>query len=111
MKKVTTKLQPVNIDHLYDFLQRHLNKDFAEQRQTTINFNIEKVGDDALEISKPDMYEGYLFRLESRGNELHVHKTENYTDDVNVLTLEDILNKTFMDYAGPKTISNISDES
>lgn len=111
MKKVTTKQHPVNIHHIYEFLQHHLNNNFAKQRQQDIEFNIEEKEDDAIEIAKPGLYEGYLFRVEARGNELHIHKTEDYTDDVNILTLEDILNNLFMDYAGPKTITNISDES
>lgn len=112
MKKITTKQSPVNIHHMYEFLQKHLNEDFAKQRQQQINFFITEVDDNAVEISQPDMYEGYLFRLEGRGNDLHIHKTENYTDDVNVLTLEDILNKLFMDYMGPRVTSGfIVDES
>ncbi|WP_462265242.1 hypothetical protein [Mucilaginibacter sp.] len=111
MKKVTTKQHPVNTHHIYEFLQHHLNKNFTRQRQQDIEFLIEEKDDNAIEISKPGMYEGYLFRVEGRGNELHVHKTEQYTDDVNILTLEDILNNLFMDYSGPKTITNISDES
>jgi len=112
MKKVTTKQSPVNIPHMLTFLQKHLNEDFAKQRQQNINFSIEEADDNAIEISKPDLYEGYLFRVEGRGNELHIHKTENYTDDVNVLTLEEILNKLFFDYMGPRTTSGfIVDES
>ncbi|GAB2706516.1 hypothetical protein GCM10027037_35880 [Mucilaginibacter koreensis] len=111
MKKITTKQAPVNIHHMYEFLQHHLNKNFAKQRQQDIEFDIKEADDNAIEISKPGMYEGNLFRIEGRGNELHIHKTEDYTDDVNVLTLEDILNNLFFDYPGPKTMTNISDES
>ncbi len=112
MKKVTTKQSPVNIHHLYEFLQHHLNKSFAEQRKQDIEFTIEEKEDDAIEISKSDLYEGYLFRLEARGNDVHIHKTEQYTDDVNILTLEDIINRLFYDYPGPRTTTSfVYDES
>lgn len=112
MKRVTTKQSPVNIHHLYEFLQHHLNKDFAKKRQQEINFDIQEIENNAVEISKPDLYEGALFKIEGRGNDLLVHKTEDYSDDVNVLTLEEIINDLFFDYPGPRTTSGfVADEA
>lgn len=108
MKIIDTR-QPVDIGHLTRFLQHHLNRDFAKQRQTDLEFSIAAKGD-TVEITKPDLYEGFLFRIEAHGSELHIIKSEDYTDDINVLTLEDIMNNLFMAYPGGGDISYIGEE-
>jgi hypothetical protein len=94
--KVITLHTPINPDELLVHLQQKLNPLFKEQRQEDISFNIEKAGN-AVEISKPDLYEGVLFKLEPKGRELWITRNEHYTDDVNSLTIESILNSLFED--------------
>src|SRR5476649_2741787 len=85
-------------------LTQDLNRLFHEQRESGLVFKIEKVDEDIVEISEPEMYEGFLFRIEIQGNELFITRSEHYVDDVNSLTLESILNKLFEDMAGKKGV-------
>jgi hypothetical protein len=87
---------------LYHLTQK-LNPLFQQQRGSDLVFKIEKIGE-AVEISHPEMYEGFLFRIEIQGNELFITRSEHYVDDVNSLTLESILNKLFEDMAGKKGV-------
>ena len=89
---------------LLELLQQKLNPLFHEQKQSDINFITEnKAG--AVEISQPELYEGFLFRIEIPGNELHITRSEHYVDDVNSLTIESILNKLFEELAGEKGVT------
>jgi hypothetical protein len=89
---------------LLELLQQKLNPLFHEQKQSDINFITEnKAG--AVEISQPELYEGFLFRIEIAGNELHITRSEHYVDDVNSLTIESILNKLFEELAGEKGVT------
>jgi len=97
---INTALTPREL--LYHLTQR-LNALFQEQRESDMVFKIEKV-DEAVEISQPETYEGFLFRIEIEGNELHITRSEHYVDDVNSLTLESILNSLFEDLAGKKGV-------
>jgi hypothetical protein len=94
--KVITLHTPVNPDELLTHLQQKLNPLFKQQRQQDISFKIEKVGD-TVTISEPQLYEGILFKLQVKGPELWITRNENYTDDVNSLTVESILNSLFED--------------
>jgi len=94
--KVITLHQPIAADELLRHLRNKLNPLFHEQRQSEIDFMIEKPGD-AVEISQPEIYDGVLFKLEVKGNELWITRNEHYTDDVNSLTIESILNSLFED--------------
>ncbi|MEO6499322.1 MAG: hypothetical protein ABIN95_09925 [Mucilaginibacter sp.] len=87
------------VDDLYNYLQANLNPLFRAQRQSDINFDIIKNGD-MIEISQPQYYDGFLFRLQAEGNRLAVTKSEHYVDDVNVLTLESILDGLFVAHLG-----------
>lgn len=89
---------------LNQLVQRKLNKRFEEQRQTAINF-ISDQKDGAVEISQPDLYEGFLFRIEIKGDELHITRSEHYVDDVNSNTVESILNGIFEEIAADGNIT------
>jgi len=110
MKIIHTK-GPVNAEELKSFLETELPPLFKKQRQADIDF-VYSLSPEGIEISQPDMYEDFLFRIDLvNQQELHVTKSEHYTDDVNVLTMEDILNNLFMKYPGRDNIENIEEES
>ena len=88
---------------ILDHLTRNLNKLFHEQRQTDMSFVMEQKGD-VVEISQPEVYEGFLFRIEPHVTELWITRSEHYTDDVNSLALESILNQLFEDLSGDKGV-------
>jgi len=79
---------------LLSLLHQKLNPLFKQHRQTNISF-ISKNKRGVIEISQPDLYEGFLFRIEIKGHELHITRSEHYVDDVNSLTVESILNEIF----------------
>jgi hypothetical protein len=89
---------------LHQLVQQKLNKRFEEQRQTAINF-ISEQKDGAIEISQPELYEGFLFRIEIKGQELHITRSEHYVDDVNSNTVESILNEIFEEIAANGNIT------
>jgi hypothetical protein len=89
----------ITTDQLLKVLQEKLNPLFQQQKQSNISFTIEgKEG--IVEISQPSLYEGFLFRIEIRGTQLLITRSENYIDDVNSLTLESILNSLFEELSG-----------
>jgi len=95
--KIITLHTRINTDQLLKHLQRYLNSFFKEQRQTEVTFAIEKK-DDAIEIAQPELYgEEVLFRIEMKGSELWITRSEHYVDDINSLTVESILNDLFND--------------
>jgi len=85
-------------------LQRKLNPLFHKQKQSDINFLTENKNG-AIEISHPELYDGFLFKIEIEGNELHITRSEHYVDDVNSLTIESILNNLFEELAGEKGVT------
>jgi hypothetical protein len=98
--KIITLHTPINTDQLHSHLQK-LNPLFKEQRQSDITFSIERSGEDVVEISQPELYaEDILFRIEIKGSELWITRSEHYVDDVNSLTVESILNDLFSDVSG-----------
>ncbi|MBK0380371.1 hypothetical protein [Mucilaginibacter segetis] len=109
MKIINTD-HPVSPREYANYLRRKLNPLYKLRRHNDIDFDITDTAD-SIEILKPDMYDGFLFRLEFKEDEIDVIKTEHYTDDVNVLTLEDILNNLYMEYPGEDNISSIAEES
>jgi hypothetical protein len=86
--------KPASPDALLQLLKRKLNPLFLQQRQTAISFICENKGG-IIEISQPELYEGFLFRIEIKGTALHITRSEHYVDDVNSLTVESILNGLF----------------
>ena len=110
MKIIHTK-GPVNAQDLKSFLESKLPPLFKKQRQADIDF-VYTLSRDGVEIAQPDMYEDFLFRIAVvNDQELHVTKSEHYTDDVNVLTIEDIMNNLFLEYPGRDNIESIEEES
>jgi hypothetical protein len=88
-------IHPGELVHL---LQQKLNPLFKEQRHCEILFKTE-IKDGIVEISEPGIYEGFLFRIEVKGDELLITRSEHYVDDVNSLTVESILNTIFEELA------------
>ena len=84
-------------------LRRHIgdkiDKMFREQRKEAMHFDVEG-SDNIIEIFQRDQYEGFLFRIEVKGQDLHITRSEHYVDDVNSLTVESILNDLFKDLSG-----------
>jgi hypothetical protein len=93
---------------LYNHLSQNINPLFNQQRQNDINFKTENTGD-AVEISHPGLYDGFLFRIQIDGNELHITRSEHYTDDVNSLTIESIINGLFAELAGKKGLEIVQE--
>jgi hypothetical protein len=75
-------------------INQKLDPLFERQRQMAMHFTVvDNIG--AVEILQPDFYEGFLFRIEIKGDELEITRSEDYVDDVNSLTVESILNEIF----------------
>ena len=108
--KIINTTRPVPVHELKEFLDEKLNPLFKKQRQIALSFDIEELGD-TIEIQNTENYDGFLFKIEVHGDQMHVIKSEHYTDDVNVLTLEDIMNNLFLDFPGRGEIDNIGEES
>ncbi len=92
--KIINIHKAIKPDDLLALIAKKLDPLFKKQRQTAIHFT-GKIKDGAIEISQPDLYEGFLFRIEIKGEELHITRSEHYVDDVNSLTVESILNEIF----------------
>lgn len=107
--KIITAATPWNIDALTDVLKEKLNPLFKEHRQMAVDFNIIKDGD-IIEINQPELYDGYLFRIEAKGNELYVAKSEHYVDDINFITLQSIIETLQMEHREGADIVYISGE-
>lgn len=109
MKIINTR-SAVNKQQLLQFLQEKINPLFKKQRQEDITFDIKETPE-AIEILKPNLYDEYLFSLKVNGNDIEISKTEHYTDDVNILTLEEIINNLLLDYPGRENIEDIQEGS
>jgi hypothetical protein len=94
--RIITLHQPISDDELLVHLRQNLNPMFKQQRQEDIDFVVAKVNY-AIEILQPQLYEGALFIIEVKGNQLHITRNEHYIDDVNLLTINSILNSLFED--------------
>jgi hypothetical protein len=97
--KIITLHTDTDINQLYQLLHEKLNPMFHRQRQSDLNFTVERK-DGTIEISLPAVYEGALFSIAINGNELWITRNEHYVDDVNSLTVESILNDLFSNIAG-----------
>jgi hypothetical protein len=102
--KILNIHKAITAEKLKGLLDQKLNPLFHQQKQSDINFLIE-IKDGAVEISHPELYEGFLFRIEIEGSELHITRSEHYVDDVNSLTLESILSTLFVELAGDNGIT------
>lgn len=101
--KIINVNKALSPQEILDHLTRNLNSLFHEQRQTDMSFVIELKGE-GVEISQPEVYDGFLFRIEPHGAELWITRSEHYVDDVNSLALESILNQLFEDLSGNKGV-------
>lgn len=98
--KVISLHKRININELFDLIQRQLNPLFREQRKADLDFTVTRSGD-TIDITQPELYPGdILYHIEVKGDELHITRCEHYVDDVNSLTVESILNDLFKIVAG-----------
>jgi len=97
--KIITLHTDIDLNQLYLRLHEKLNTLFHEQRQSDLNFTVERKGEEVT-ISLPTVYDGVLFSIVINGHELWITRNEHYVDDVNSLTVESILNDLFSDAAG-----------
>ena len=107
MKNISTA-RLVSVDELEHLLNEKLNPLFHQQRKSEVSFEIVKEGN-TIEIINTEFYDGFLFQIEIEGKKIHVIKSEHYTDDVNVLTLEEILNGLFLEFPRRRIFKNIED--
>jgi hypothetical protein len=96
--KIVNIHKTITADRLLNVINEKLDPLFAAQRQTPMHF-IAELSDGAVEIFQREIYDGFLFRIELQGEELHITRSEHYVDDVNSLTIESILNEIFADLA------------
>ncbi|MVN90226.1 hypothetical protein [Mucilaginibacter aquatilis] len=109
--KIVHTTAPVNVEDLKSFLENDLNTKFKEHRHLDVDLKVVLSGN-SLDISIPDLYDDFLFRIEAVNNdELHIIKSEHYTDDVNVLTIEEIMNNLMLDYPGRDNIDYVGEKS
>ncbi|WP_121812817.1 hypothetical protein [Mucilaginibacter kameinonensis] len=97
--KIITLHTDIDLNQLYLLLHEKLNPLFQEQRQSDLNFTVERKGEEVT-ISLPAVYDGVLFSIVINGHELWITRNEHYVDDVNSLTIESILNDLFGKVAG-----------
>src|ERR1700756_4374323 len=89
--KIITLHTRVDPAALRGHIRENLNKMFAEQRRENMHFEVGGEGN-IIEISEPKVY-GFLYKIEVNGSELDITRSEHWTDDVNSLTVESILNE------------------
>jgi hypothetical protein len=86
-------------EHLLEMVNEKLDPLFAARRGQPMHFTGE-INNGAIEIHQRALYEGFLYRIEIAGHELHITRNEHYVDDVNSLTVESILNEIFSGLSG-----------
>src|SRR3569832_786745 len=96
--KIITLHTRIDPDALRQRIRDNLDRMFAEQRQVNMHFDVTGEGN-VIEISEPKEY-GFLYKIEVKGPELDITRSEHWTDDVNSLTVESILNELFKDASG-----------
>jgi hypothetical protein len=89
--KIITLHTRINPAELRNHIRENLDKRFAEQRRVNMHFEVSGDGN-IIEISEPKEY-GFLYKIEVNGSELDMTRSEHWTDDVNSLTVESILNE------------------
>jgi len=101
--KIINVSKEISLNQLLLSIKENLNATFQKQRESDINFLVNIV-DDVVEISEPQHYEGFLFRIKINSQELHITRSEHYVDDVNSLTVESILYRIFEKLSGDKGV-------
>jgi hypothetical protein len=94
----------ISVDGLLSFLQQNLNTRFQQYKPGDIRFSVENI-EGNIEIADPTDYVGFLYRIQIKGQELLITRSEHYTDDVNNLALESVLNEIFGEMAGEEGVS------
>lgn len=97
--KIITLHKRIDPEELREHIRHNLDRMFWQQRKQEIHFTVEGSGD-VIDILQPDLYEGVLFSIKVNGSQLDITRSEHYTDDVNSLTVESILNELFFDLSG-----------
>jgi hypothetical protein len=98
--KIITLHTRVDPEALRDHIRENIDNMFLEQRRVSLHFVVSGEGN-IIEMSQPDLYgPEILFKIAVTGSELDITRSEHYTDDVNSLTVESILNELFKDAAG-----------
>lgn len=90
--KIVNIHRAITAEELAERINRELDPHFATQRQTAMHFLCE-INEDGVEIYQTKLYDGFLFRIAIRGENLHITRSEHYVDDVNSLTVESILSE------------------
>jgi hypothetical protein len=103
--KILNIHKTIDSKKLIALLDQKLNPLFHHQRHCDDIGFINENKDGAIEISCPEIYEGFLFRIEIKGRELHITRSEHYIDDVNSLTVESILNELFKELAADGNVT------
>jgi hypothetical protein len=97
--KIITLHTRIDPNELRKHVSENIDSMFRAQRNEELHFDVEGSGN-MIEIFQRDLYEGFLYRIEVKGSELYITRSEHYTDDVNSLTIESILNDLFKDLSG-----------
>jgi hypothetical protein len=97
--KIITLHNRINADALRRNIEESLDPMFNQHRNSDIHFEVRGEGN-VIEILQPVLYDGVLFRIEVKGSELWITRSEHYVDDVNSLTVESVLNDIFKEAAG-----------
>lgn len=97
--KIITLHKHIDVEKLYNQLKDKVNPLFRKQRMEDILFVITRVGN-IIEIAEREIYHDILYHIEVIGENLRITRNEHYTDDVNSLALESILNSMFQDISG-----------
>lgn len=108
--KIIKTTGSIPLGELHNFLEEEINPEFQKRRQVGLAFSFREM-EEGVELYNSDLYDNYLFRIEQHENALHILKSEHYTDDVNVLTLEDILNDLLTEFLGRRNIRFIGEGS
>ncbi len=107
--KVFKTTQAVSAEKVKAFLDDKLNPLFEQRRQSSICFNI--VTDNEALLITNENYEDPLFRIELKGNEIDVTKSEHYTDDINAIALESSLEELFAKFPEDGNIDYVRGEN
>lgn len=97
--KIITLHTRVNASELRDHIRRRLEPMFRVHRHIDVRFEVKGSGN-IIEIFQPDLDKDFQYRIEVKGPELHIKRSEHYIDDVDSLTVESILNDLFNDLSG-----------
>lgn len=104
--KIISVSKALTAQEIQEHLSRNVDALFHEHTQSNLNFVVEQKGE-GVELSEPEHYEGFLFRLEPHALELWITRSEHYVDDVNSLALESVLNQLIEDLSGDKGVKMV----